>query len=427
MTDSTEVPRRATYTLFVLFAINAMNFFDRVIGGAVAEPIRKEWQLSDSALGALGTAFTLLYAFAGVPLGRLADRYSRKSLLAGGVAVWSALTALSGVARTFWSLFVMRLGVGVGEAVCAPAATSLIGDLYPPARRSRAMSLFMMGLPIGIALSFFLGGSIAQSYGWRAAFFVAGAPGLLCAIAAMFIREPARDGGRVAEPIAHPYRSVLSVPTMWWIIISGALHNFNMYALGSFIAPFVIRYHGVDLRQAGLISMTVYGLSGIPGLLAGGVLADSIGRTRKDGRLLLGSVCIFISVPLMVLALMQPPRAIAAFVVLATLACMVMYVYYSTVYAAIQDVVEPRLRGTAMALYFLAMYVLGASLGPLGTGMASDFFTRRAAAAAGAVVLEPFKGAGLHNAMYLIPLLSIILTFVLFAASRTIVRDARHQ
>jgi predicted MFS family arabinose efflux permease len=427
MTDSTEIPRRASYTLFVLFAINAMNFFDRVIGGAVAEPIRKEWQLSDSALGALGTAFTLLYAFAGVPLGRLADRASRKKLLAGGVAVWSALTALSGVARTFWTLFAMRLGVGVGEAVCAPAATSLIGDLYPPARRSRAMSMFMMGLPIGIALSFFLGTAVAHTYGWRAAFFVAGAPGLLCAVAAMFIKEPAREGGRVGESVAHPYRSVLSIPTMWWIIISGALHNFNMYALGSFIAPFVIRYHGANLKQAGLISMTVYGLSGIPGLLVGGYLADSIGRKRKDGRLLLGAVCILISVPLMVLALMQPPHAIAAFVVLATLGCMVMYVYYSTVYAAIQDVVEPRLRGTAMALYFLAMYVLGASLGPLGTGMASDFFTKRAAAAAGVTALESFKGAGLHNAMYLIPLLSIILTVVLFAASKTIVRDARQQ
>src|SRR5438270_9927711 len=131
---------RASYALLVLFAINAMNFFDRVIGGAVAEPIRKEWGLSDSALGALGTAFTLLYAVAGVPLGRLSDRYSRRLLLAGGVFVWSLLTALSGVARNMSQLFVMRLGVGVGEAVCAPAGTSLIGDLYPPARRGRALS-----------------------------------------------------------------------------------------------------------------------------------------------------------------------------------------------------------------------------------------------------------------------------------------------
>jgi predicted MFS family arabinose efflux permease len=417
--------RRAKYALVVLFAINAMNFFDRVIGGAVAEPIRKEWHLSDSALGALGTAFTLLYAFAGVPLGRLSDRWSRKKLLAGGVFLWSLLTAFSGVTRNFWELFAMRLGVGVGEAVCAPAATSMIGDLYPAKSRGRALSMFMMGLPIGIALSFFLGGSVAQAHGWRAAFFVAGVPGLVCAALAMFMIEPEREGGRVGEAVAHPYRALLSIPTFWWIIVSGALHNFNMYALGSFIAPLVIRYHGVDLRQAGLISMTVYGLSGIPGLLVGGILADSIARKRKDGRLLLASGCILISVPLMVLALMQPPRAIVPFVAFATLGCMAMYVYYSTVYAAIQDVVEPRLRGTAMALYFLAMYVLGASLGPLGTGMASDFFTKRAAAAAGAVALEPFKGAGLHAAMYLIPLLSTILTLVLFAASRTIIRDSR--
>ena len=417
--------RRAAYALVVLFAINAMNFFDRVISGAVAEPIRKEWHLSDSALGALGTAFTLLYAVAGVPLGRLSDRFSRKTLLAGGVFLWSLLTALSGVTRNFWELFAARLGVGVGEAVCAPAGTALIGDLVPPSQRGRALSLFMMGLPIGIALSFFLGGSVAHAYGWRAAFLVAGLPGVICAIAAMFIVEPERGATRVAEAVAHPYRALLSIPTLWWIIASGALHNFNMYALGSFIAPLVIRYHGVNLRQAGLISMLVYGLSGVPGLLAGGVLADRIGRRRKDGRLLLAALCILISVPLMILALMQPPRALAAFVVLATLGCMAMYVYYSTVYAAIQDVVEPRLRGTAMALYFLAMYVLGASLGPLGTGMASDYFTRRAAAAAGVAALEPFKGVGLHAAMYLVPALSTILTLVLFAASRTIIRDAR--
>jgi len=419
--------RRARYALFVLFAINAMNFFDRVIGGAVAEPIRKEFHLSDSALGALGTAFTLLYAFAGVPLGRLSDRFSRKKLLAGGVFLWSLLTALSGITRNFWQLFATRLGVGVGEAVCAPAGTSLIGDLYPPERRGRAMSLFMMGLPIGIALSFFLGGSIAHAYGWRAAFFVAGFPGLIFAVAAMFMVEPERAGGPASELVAHPYRALLSIPTFWWIIASGALHNFNMYALGSFIAPLVIRYHGADLRQAGLISMTVYGLSGIPGLLVGGILADSIGRKRKDGRLLLAAICILISIPFMVLALMQPPHAVTGFVVLATLGCMSMYVYYSTVYAAIQDVVEPRLRGTAMALYFLAMYVLGASLGPLGTGMASDFFTKRAAAAAGVTALEQFKGVGLHSAMYLIPTLSAILTLVLFAASRTIIRDARQS
>ena len=155
-----------------------MNFFDRQIGGALAEPIRKEWNLSDGALGALGTAFTLLYAFVGIPLGRLSDRSSRKRILSVAVLVWSALTSLSAVTRSFWQMFATRLGVGVGEAACAPAATSLIGDLYPPARRARALSIFMLGLPIGIALSYLVSSFVAHTWGWRAAFFVAGIPGV---------------------------------------------------------------------------------------------------------------------------------------------------------------------------------------------------------------------------------------------------------
>src|SRR5918997_3530510 len=214
----------AWFTLWVLFAINTMNFFDRQILGAVGEAVRREWAMSDGAMGALGTAFTLLYAFVGVPLGRLSDKTSRKWILSAGVFVWSLTTVGSGLARNFWQLFALRLGVGVGEASCAPAATSLIGDLFPPARRARALSVFMLGLPVGIALSFAVSGTIAREYGWRPAFFVAGLPGILCAIAVLFIREPRRGateapavGGRRRE--GSPYRLVLGTPTMLWIII----------------------------------------------------------------------------------------------------------------------------------------------------------------------------------------------------------------
>ena len=429
---------RATYALSVLFAINAMNFFDRQIGGALAEPIRKEFGLSDSALGALGTAFTLLYAFVGIPLGRLSDRISRKKILGIAVFAWSLLTSISGMARSYGQMFTARLGVGAGEAACAPAATSLIGDLFPPARRARAMSVFMLGLPIGIALSYLVSSFVAHTWGWRAAFLVAGIPGVLCAIAALFIDEPprgmmeaespspreaGRGWSRRAGPGEGPWRVLLTIPTMWWLILSGALHNFNMYALGSFLAPLLMRYHGVTLRQAGLMAMVSYGLSGIPGLLIGGALADRLSLQRKNGRLIVGAVAILVSVPLLLLALSQPPHHTFSFVLFAGAGCMAMYVYYSSVYATLHDVVEPSLRGTAMALYFFAMYVLGASFGPVATGMVSDSFTRKAAAAAGASILEPFRGQGLHSAMYLIPVLSTLLTLVLFAASRTVAGD----
>ena len=159
----------AHYALWVLFAINAMNFFDRQILGAVGEAVRKEWGMSDGAMGALGTAFTLLYAVVGLPLGHLADKTGRKWILSAGVFVWSLTTVASGFARNFWQLFALRLGVGVGEASCAPAASSLIGDLFPARDRGRAMSVFMLGLPVGIALSFAASGVIARAYGWRAA------------------------------------------------------------------------------------------------------------------------------------------------------------------------------------------------------------------------------------------------------------------
>jgi MFS family permease len=431
---STPDNTRAAFALAVLFAINTMNFFDRQILGAVAEPVRREWGLGDGAMGLLGTAFTLLYAVVGVPLGRWVDRGHRTRILAAGVAVWSVLTALSGAARGYWSLFVVRLGVGIGEASCAPAASSLIGDLVPPQRRSRAISIFMMGLPVGLALSLAVSSMVAARWGWRAAFYVAGLPGLLCAVAALRIPEPPR-GHSEAHAVGNrrrsgsPYRLVLSIPTMWWLILSGALHNFNMYAIGAFLSPFLTRFHRTTLVDAGLVAMAVYGLSGVPGLVLGGVAADALSRRRRDGRLLLGAVAILASVPPIVMALGRPAGDVLGFGLLMGLGCGVMYVYYSTVYATLQDVIEPALRGTAMALYFLAMYVLGASLGPLGTGLFSDFFTVRAAEAAGitnftAATLEPFRAEGLRQAMYVIPVLGALLTLVLYAGSRTVARDA---
>ncbi|MBI2823484.1 MAG: MFS transporter [Planctomycetia bacterium] len=427
------------FALCVLFAINLMNFYDRLIIGAVGENIKKDWNLSDTALGWLGTAFILLYAVIGVPLGRMADRGNRSKILAGGVFVWSLLTAACGKAQTFWQMVSLRLAVGVGEATCAPTSSSLIGDLFPATTRAKAIAFFMLGLPLGNAASYAVSGPVAAKYGWQAAFYVAIVPGLLCALAAFFIREPERGASEVHTIGARrrpgsPYWLVLGTPTMCWIIASGALHNFNMYAIGGFLVPFLLRYHKTELIFASNTATIIYGLVGVVGLVLGGYLGDKLYRKRINGRLLLAAVALSLSVPLLYFSLEQKAGNVYTFAVLFGCGCGLMYAYYSTVYSTVQDVIEPSLRGTAMALYFCAMYALGGALGPVGFGRISDFFARRAAENGGVSLtglsgadlvnaLKPFAAEGIHNAMYVLPLVNLILAVVLIAGSRTVAAD----
>jgi MFS family permease len=435
LTTTSKTVDGAKFALLVLFAINFLNFFDRQLMGALGEPIRKQFQLSDTALGLLGTVFIIVYALMGLPLGSLSDKWRRTSLLAIGTAVWSLLTAASGLTQTYPQLFAARLGVGLGEAICAPAAQSLIGDFFPPSRRAFAMGVFMLGLPIGVFASYVTAGWIATYFGWRSVFYIACVPGLIVALLALYIREPVRgtvDIGRTAAQKASPHLSsftaVLSLPTMWWIILSGIFHNFNMYAINSFNTPLLQRYHHMSLAAASNASSIAVGAVGVIGLLAGGYVADRLSAKRRNGRLVLAALCMLIAAPCIFLAINQPPGAIAAYIVLMALGTITMYVYYATVYTAIQDVIEPQLRGMAVAIYFCCMYIFGASLGPVGTGMLSDHFAHKAMMGAGAVEMtEAFKATGLHNAMYAIPVLALAAALVLFAASRTVDRDARKR
>jgi MFS family permease len=428
---------RLVFTLCVLLGINTMNFFDRQILPAVQEKIRTQWHLSDSELGWLGTAFILLYAVVGLPLGRLADVWRRRWILAAGVGLWSLLTLGSGFAWSFWSLLVLRLGVGIGEASCAPTATSLIGDLVPAERRARALAVFMLGLPLGLAASFFVSSTIAERRSWQAAFYVAGLPGLLLAVAALFVADPIRGGAdphaqaaarHGGVPFGAALRRVLGLPTMWWIIASGALHNFNMYALGTFLASFLKRYHQVSVERAGHMSGLVYGFGAL-GIFAAGWLGDRAFRRGVSGRLHVAWIGLAAAIPCLFLALAAPAGQIEWCAVWLMPACMLLYAYYGTVYATIQDIIEPSLRGLAMSIYFCAMYLLGAVLGPVATGWASDHFARRAAAAAGsATVTEVHRAVGLHDAMYLIPILDAALVAVLFTAAQTVKGDyLRHR
>jgi len=400
--------------LTLLFLVNVLNIYDRQALGALLEPLRHQFHLSDTQLGALPAAFTVIYAVAGLPLGRLADTWSRKRLLAIGVGVWAGLTALGGLATSYAMLFVTRLGVGIGESVCAPAATSWIGDLVPAARRTRAMAGFMMAVPVGVMLSFAISGPVAQAHGWRPALAFAAAPALLLVPALLLLPEPKRVAALDSSPGSAPL-SLLRIPALWWIAASGAIVNFVLYSFSTFVSAFLTRFHGLSVAQAGLWSGLGSGAAGILGAIAAGLLGDSALGTRRNGRVRIAAAAALLAAPLALAGIRVPAGQVVVAVPLFMLAYGLWQMYYGLVYSAIHDLVSPALRGTAMAAYLMVMYLCGGAFGPLVTGRLSDFFARQAAA--GNPINEAAKAAGLHQAMYIIPVLSALLAIVLWTAS----------
>lgn len=421
------------FPLLILVAINILNFYDRHVAGALAEPMRKEFHLSDAQIGLLGSLFVWLYATVGLPLGKVADVWSRKKLLAYGIVIWSALTAYAGFATSYSGLIVSRLGVAVGEAVAAPTATSWIGDLFPASKRSRALALFMLGVPIGGALSYFLSGPVAQAYGWRIAMVLAAVPAILLVPVLFLLEEPVRGAAESRHtPAASPANvsmfTVLRIPTLWWIIASGVFVNFNMYAMGTFLPAFLSRIHGFSLAQSGVWTGVIYLVGGVSGGLLAGWWGDRVMYIRKDGRLLSAAVIVAVAAPFAFGAILLPKGSTMLVIAMLTVAYASCNSYYGLVYSSIHDIVPPSKRGTTMALYFMLMYMCGASFGPYLTGFLSDLMAHRAANAAGSAVLtEAFKAIGLQQAMIVIPILSVALAIVLWAGSRTIIRDIARQ
>jgi predicted MFS family arabinose efflux permease len=414
------------FAVLVLFAINVLNFYDRHVPGALVEPMRKEFHLSDMQIGLLGSVFIWLYALMGVPLGRIADSGSRKMLLAWGLVVWALLTACAAIATNYSVLLISRVGVGLGEATCAPAATSWLGDLFPAEKRSRVLALFMLGVPFGGALAYFFSGPLAQAHGWRAAMVLAAAPALVLVPALLMLEEPRRGATETlrAQAARTSVLSLLRLPTLWWIIASGVFLNFNMYAIATFLPALLGRVHGLSLASSGIATGVVYFVGGLGGGLSAGYVGDFIVQRRKDGRMLCAAIAALAAVPLSCLGILEPagslPRGIAFFL----LAYAFLTSYYGLVYSAIQDIVAPNQRGITMAIYFMAMYLCGASFGPLLTGRVSDLLARRAAVSAGSpVVTESFRAVGLQQAMLMIPIFSLVLAGVLYMGSRTIISD----
>ncbi|MFH6601150.1 spinster family MFS transporter [Ectopseudomonas khazarica] len=416
--------------LFLLFLANLFNFFDRTIPAIIIEPIRLEWGLSDLQLGLIGTAFTIVYALAGVPLGRMADTGARRKIMGWGLAAWSGLTALNGMAWNFWSFLLIRMGVGIGEASYAPAANSLIGDLFPAHKRARAMGIFMLGLPLGLLLAFFSIGAMVQAFGsWRAPFLIAALPGLILALFLFFIREPAR-GAAESMPVSsaavqQPLRKVLAIRTFWWLVLAGLAFNFAAYACNAFMVPMLQRYFGLGLQQAAMATGVIVGLTGLVGLTLGGWVADKVHQRWANGRLLFAALSMLVACLCSAWALTAGRIDTALFVAVFSLGWLFSYNFYTCVYTAIQDVIEPRLRATAMALFFAGLYLLGGGLGPLAVGWLSDHYAQAAMQAAGASEMtEAFKAVGLHDAMLLIPVALLLTLLALLQAARCFQTDA---
>jgi MFS family permease len=277
---------------------------------------------------------------------------------------------------------------------------------------------------VGGALSFFFSGPIAQRFGWRAAMMLAAAPALLLVPLLLALREPQRGAAEKNEALpAGSVRELLAVPTFWWIVISGVLVNFALYAIGTFLPAFLGRIYHMNVGKAGICTGIVYACGGLLGGLLGGNLGNSRLCRAPGGRMLIASVASAVAVPLSYFGIAGSSDLNQSIVLLA-LSYGLLNMYYGLVYASLQDIVVPALRGTSMAIYFVVMYLGGASWGTVIIGKLSDHFARNAALLAGsAKVTEVFRAVGLQKAMLAIPVLSIALAVVLWAGSKTIGKD----
>jgi predicted MFS family arabinose efflux permease len=271
----------------------------------------------------------------------------------------------------------------------------------------------MMAVPVGVMLSFAVSGPVAQVYGWRAAFLVAAAPALVLVPALLWLKEPAREMAG-AEHGPSPL-GLLRIPALWWIALSGAVVNFILYSFSTFIAPFLTRYHGLSLAEAGVWSGIGSGAAGILGAWAAGSAGD---RTIGAGRVQLAAGAAAAAAIPAAIALAADSASVA--IPLLMLAYGLLQMYYALIYAAIQDIVPPPLRGVAMAAYLMAMYLCGGALGPLATGRLSDYLAARAGST------EAARAEGLHQAMFIVPAMSVVLAVVLWAAARVVrARESR--
>lgn len=368
----------------VLLLVNALNFADRAVLSVLAQSIKEDLQLTDAQLGILhGLGFAILYSVLGLPLGWLAERVSRKGLIAACVALWSLMTAACGYAAGFGSLLLGRVGVGVGEAGFQPSAYSLLADHFKANRRASIIAIVMLGSPLGFLIGQSVGGWVASEWSWRVAFIAMGLPGLLVSLIVwLTLREPPRGLAEGFTSTARPpalrtvFATLWSKPTFRHVLIAGTISGFTLNAVAQFVLPFYLRGFGLPLAVAGLIFGIVAFTSNGLGMLAGGFGVDRL--TRRDPRwaMWLPALSVLLAGPFYFAAFASRQTAVSLTMI--WLANFTLITYMAPTLAAPQNLVGPRMRAVSAAVFAMVVGLIGAGLGPWVLGLASDFFAERA-------------------------------------------------
>ena len=379
---STLKPVRGSYyTLGVLFLVLLFSVTDRYLLSILLVPIQDEMQVSDTAMGFLtGLAFAVFHSLAGIPLARIADRGSRRNLIAISIAAWSLLTALQGFARSFTTLALARVGVGIGEAGASPSAHSMISDLFPPARRGTAIAIFTMGGHLGIFFGMAVGGWLNDSYGWRATMVAIGLPGLAVALLVRFsLREPPRGAieGRQVEgetpSLAAVFRWLWEQRSFRHLFLALPLFVITSYAINTWGPTFMIRVHGMSTSQVGFWFGLVAGIGGAAGTMLGGHVCDRLGARDVRWYMWLPALSALAAIPFCLGFLFAPDPYLA----LLFLAPMIFLCssYIAPIYALTQGLAGLRMRAMASAVTHLGSSVLGAGVGPQVIGALNDWLS----------------------------------------------------
>ena len=387
MPASIARPRAETaprLVLWLLLVVYIFNFIDRQIVNILAEPIALELHLSDTQIGLMtGIAFALFYTLLGLPIARYSDRPStnRIALISVSLTIWSAMTAVCGFAQNFVQLLLARVGVGVGEAGCTPAAHSLIADIVPREKRASALAFYALGIPIGSLLGLMIGGLLADRVGWRQAFMVVGAPGVVLAVLLMvLLREPRRGALMIAASAARPapqalsnreaLRAILGSRAFVLLLTAGSAASFLSYGKGTWTTIFFQRTHGLTPGEVGFWFGVWGGAAGIAGTWLGGWLADRYGRDNRRHVLTAPAIGMTIAAPMAFAAyFMADWRVSLGLLMVPTL---LNSLYYGPTYSSVQGLVRPEARAVASATLLFGQNLIGLGLGPLFFGMLSD-------------------------------------------------------